>query len=111
MSGWCAHGVPYGLGCKCEGCDVTKAKADIHNSRSANDDSLDAAWAAAMAALPAGWEHLAVRLHRDGRHIEYEAAAGPYDDQEQEYAFGRAPADALRELAHRLLPQARENNP
>ena len=82
---------------------ISAAASRSSRPRPSSNDSLDAAWAAAEAALPAHWEHLTVRLHRDRRErVAYEAAAGPYHDEEHQYAFGRTPTDALRELAHRL---------
>lgn len=71
------------------------------------DDSLDAAWAEAEAALPEGWQLVLLR----GLAGDYSAHAediskrpddGSWTHEEERFAFGRTPAAALRALAAKL---------
>ena len=76
-------------------------------AEAAPPDSLDAAWAAAAAALPNGWEHLAVRMERDfgSDRWGYVATAGQFDDTVGGGGWSGSqatPAAALRALAARL---------
>ena len=70
-------------------------------------DSLDAAWAAAMAALPDGWCDLMV-YHFDtspkghNEPAQYGAKSTDPDSGTDVYGYGPTPAAALRALAARL---------